>query len=228
MKLSPRLAALTGAAAAGVIAAGTAAAVQAAPPGPAAPNPAQARAAAADSARALVANRPAYLQAGADDAFVQKPVISSEGTQYVPYERTYKGLPVVGGDFVLATDAAGRPQVRLGRPAAADRRPRHHARADPGRRRDHGARRSSRRSARVEGTTLVVYTLGAAPALAWETTVRGTGADGPSRLTVDVDARTGAVLRTQEHVVRRHRHRRLERPSPLTLNTTQSGSHVHA
>jgi Zn-dependent metalloprotease len=223
LKLSPRLVALSGAAAAGLIAAGTAAAVQAAPPGPAAPDAAQARAVAADSARALVAGRPAYLHASSDDAFVQKAVISSEGTQYVPYERTYKGLPVIGGDFVLATDTAGNlkyasvaQQQAIGSlgttpkltSAAATRT----------------ARAQLRKVSTVEGTNLVVYTLGARPALAWETTVRGTGAEGPSRLTVDVDAVTGAVLRTQEHVVHGTGTGAWNGPSPLTLNTTQSGS----
>ncbi|MET7967037.1 M4 family metallopeptidase [Micromonospora sp. NPDC005305] len=223
MKLSPRLVALSGAAAAGLIAAGTAAAVQAAPPGPAAPDAAQARAVAADSARALVAGRPAYLHASSDDAFVQKAVISSEGTQYVPYERTYKGLPVVGGDFVLATDAAGNlkyasvaQQQAIGGLATTPKLTSTAAAKT--------ARAQLKTVSTVEATNLVVYTLGAKPALAWETTVRGTGAEGPSRLTVDVDARTGAVLRTQEHVVHGTGTGAWNGPSPLTLNTTHSGT----
>ncbi|WP_262281961.1 M4 family metallopeptidase [Micromonospora sp. MA102] len=222
MKLSPRLVALSGAAAAGLLAAGTAAAVQAAPPGPAAPDAAQARAIAADSARALVADRPAYLHASSDDAFVQKAVISSEGTQYVPYERTYKGLPVVGGDFVLATDTAGNlkyasvaQQQAIGSLATTPKLTSAAATKT--------ARAQLKTVTTVEGTNLVVYTLGARPALAWETTVRGTGAEGPSRLTVDVDAVTGAVLRTQEHVVHGTGTGAWNGPNPLTLNTTQSG-----
>ncbi|MEU9825338.1 M4 family metallopeptidase [Micromonospora chersina] len=223
MKLSPRLVALSGAAAAGLIAAGTAAAVQAAPPGPAAPDAAQARAIAADSARALVADRPAYLHASSDEAFVQKPVISSEGTQYVPYERTYKGLPVVGGDFVLATDAAGNlkyasvaQQQAIGSLATTPKLTSAAAAKT--------ARAQLRTVSTVEGTNLVVYTLGAKPALAWETTVRGTDAEGPSRLTVDVDALTGTVLRKQEHIVHGTGTGAWNGPSPLTLNTTLSGS----
>ncbi|MFG1656298.1 M4 family metallopeptidase [Micromonospora chersina] len=223
MKLSPRLVALSGAAAAGLIAAGTAAAVQAAPPGPAAPDAAQARAIAADSARALVADRPAYLHASSDEAFVQKPVISSEGTQYVPYERTYKGLPVVGGDFVLATDAAGNlkyasvaQQQAIGSLATTPKLTSAAAAKT--------ARAQLKTVSTVEGTNLVVYTLGAKPALAWETTVRGTDAEGPSRLTVDVDALTGAVLRKQERIVHGTGTGAWNGPSPLTLNTTLSGS----
>ncbi|MGC5663778.1 M4 family metallopeptidase [Micromonospora sp. WMMD723] len=220
MTLSPRLVALSGAVAAGLIAVGTAAAVQAAPSHPA-PDPAQARAAAVGAASSLVASRPAYLHASADDAFVQRPVIASEGIQYVPYERTYKGLRVVGGDFVLATTATGEvtyasvaQQQSIGNlsitpkltAAAAERTARARLRTVSG----------------VEGTTLVVHTLGTRPALAWETTVTGTGADGPSRLTVDVDAATGAVLDTREHVVRGTGTGAWN--GPVTLNTTQSGS----
>ncbi|MFE9201430.1 M4 family metallopeptidase [Micromonospora sp. NPDC007230] len=222
MKLSPRLAALSGAAAAGLIAAGTAAAVQAAPPSPA-PDAAQARTLAANSARALVASRPGYLHASSDDAFVQQSVISSEGTQYVPYERTYKGLPVTGGDFVLATDSAGNlkyasvaQQRAIGNLATTPKLTSAAA--------EKTARAQLKTVSTVEGTKLVVYTLDSAPALAWETTVRGTVADGPSRLTVDVDALTGKVLRTQEHVVRGSGTGAWNGPSPLSLNTTLSGS----
>ncbi|MEU1607067.1 M4 family metallopeptidase [Micromonospora matsumotoense] len=220
MKLSPRLVALSGAVAAGLIAAGTTAAVQAAPSHPA-PDPAQARAAAVGAASSLVASRPGYLHASADDAFVQRPVISSEGIQYVPYERTYKGLAVVGGDFVLATTATGEvtyasvaQQQSIGELSTT---PKLTATAA-----ERTARAQLRKVTGVEGTTLVVHTLGARPALAWETTVTGTGSDGPSRLTVDVDAVTGAVLGTQEHVVRGTGTGAWN--GPVTLNTTQSGS----
>ncbi|MDZ5443088.1 M4 family metallopeptidase [Micromonospora sp. 4G57] len=222
MKLSSRLVALSGAAAAGLVAAGAAAAVQAAPPSPA-PDAAEARTLAANSASALVAARPQYLHASSDDAFVQKPVITSEGTQYVPYERTYKGLPVTGGDFVLATDSAGNlkyasvaQQQSIGSLATT---PKLKAAAA-----EKTARAQLKSVAGVEGTTLVVYTLDSKPTLAWETTVRGTSADGPSRLTVDVDALTGEVLRKQEHVVHGSGTGAWNGPSPLTLNTTLSGS----
>ncbi|MBO4165121.1 MULTISPECIES: M4 family metallopeptidase [Micromonospora] len=220
MKLSPRLVALSGAVAAGLIAAGTTAAVQAAPSHPA-PDPAQARAAAVGAAGSLVASRPGYLHASADDAFVQRPVISSEGMQYVPYERTYRGLPVVGGDFVLATTATGEvtyasvaQQQSIGDLSTTPKLTTTAA--------ERIARAQLRKVTGVEGTTLVVHTLGARPALAWETTVTGTGADGPSRLTVDVDAVTGAVLGTQEHVVRGTGTGAWN--GPVTLTTTQSGS----
>jgi Zn-dependent metalloprotease len=67
-----------------------------------------AEALAVDAAATLVASRAPALHASADDAFVQRQVISSAGLKYVQYDRTYKGLPVYGGDFVVATNDAGQ------------------------------------------------------------------------------------------------------------------------
>src|SRR5678815_4492486 len=60
------------------------------------------------NADVLVASRPPFLFASPHDAFAQGRVVSSSGLFYVPYERTYAGLPVVGGDFVTVVDGAGR------------------------------------------------------------------------------------------------------------------------
>src|SRR5215212_7899591 len=63
---------------------------------------------AAQSAAALVASKAAALHVSSHDAFIAHSVISTrEGLQYVPYDRTYKGLPVIGGDFVVVTNARG-------------------------------------------------------------------------------------------------------------------------
>ena len=65
-------------------------------------------AAAAAAANALVRSKPDVVEASKYDAFQAGNVISSNGLYYVPYQRTYRGIPVVGGDFVVATDANGR------------------------------------------------------------------------------------------------------------------------
>ena len=66
---------------------------------------------------------PAQLHAAAGDSFVHRPVITSkQGLQYVPYERTYKGLRVYGGDFVVVTDKAGQVLSTAVGPGRADRR----------------------------------------------------------------------------------------------------------
>src|SRR5215218_1529421 len=79
-------------------------------PATAAPSPkASPSALAAQSAASFVASRPASIHASKDDAYIAHSVISTrEGLQYVPYDRTYKGLPVYGGDFVVVTNAAGK------------------------------------------------------------------------------------------------------------------------
>jgi len=71
---------------------------------PHSPSPA---ALAADSTAGLVATHPAYLHPSAGEAYIQRSVNSLGGAQYVSYDRTYAGLNVVGGDFVLVTDNAG-------------------------------------------------------------------------------------------------------------------------
>ena len=65
-------------------------------------------AAAAASANRLVNSKPEVLKAGKHDAFKAGKVLSSMGLNYVPYERTYRGIPVVGGDFVVSTDNNGK------------------------------------------------------------------------------------------------------------------------
>src|SRR5947207_6384114 len=89
----------------GVMAAVVTTSALAAPTAPASPDPA--RTLAAQKAAQLVAARPAYLMASTDDRFVAGDMMSSGAMHYVPYTRTYAGVPVVGGDFVLVTDASG-------------------------------------------------------------------------------------------------------------------------
>ena len=102
-----------------VIAVGTAVAVAAAltagpanaqPSGPSAQSAAARDGAqlAATKADALVASRPSYLHASATTRSSAAGGLLGRACNYVPYERTYKGLPVRGGDFVVVTDAAGR------------------------------------------------------------------------------------------------------------------------
>jgi len=154
---------------------------------------------AAQSANSLVASKPDFLHTSANEAYIQKDVISSGNLQYVPFERTYRGLPVVGGDFVLVTDSSGNVKYN----SVAQDRAIGNISLLP---------KVSQASAEAvavgqlksvtskEATKLVVYALGTAPTLAYQTTVNGIGADGVSRLTVTVDAATGKVLNKQEHV----------------------------
>lgn len=166
---------------------------------PARPGADRSQARAAAAAGALVARRPAVLKASSFDRFHARSVLTSHDLQYVPYERTYRGLPVVGGDFVITTDAEGHV---LGT-SVAQTRPVDLASVTPTIAR--GTARATARRQVQQGTydslTRLVVVQGKRSALAWETTVRGVRDGEASRLTVDVDALTGRVLRTREHVV---------------------------
>jgi zinc metalloprotease ZmpA len=156
-----------------------------------------ARAEARAAARSLIAGHDARLAIGRHDAFVAKPVQSSGGVQYAAYERTYRGLPVVGGDFVVVTDEAGRVLDT----SVAQKRATRLATIVPTVGRS-AARATTARQVRrpaLEATRLVVLQRGTS-ALAWETTVRGVRDGAPSRLSVYVDAATGRVLATKENV----------------------------
>ncbi|NUR24669.1 MAG: M4 family metallopeptidase, partial [Catenulispora sp.] len=179
---------------------------------------------AVQSADALVSGRPAFLFASPNDAFVRQQALSSSGMQYVPYTRTYSGLPVVGGDFVVVTNSAGQ--------VVANSVAQEHAigalsttPALSSASAESVAKTQLKTVSKVEGTTLVVYALGSGPAtLAWQTTVDGTDSDGPSRLSVDVDAKTGAVLHTQEHVMHGSGTSAWNGPNPVHIDTSGSGS----
>ncbi|WP_086841291.1 M4 family metallopeptidase [Amycolatopsis kentuckyensis] len=178
---------------------------------------------AASAAAGLVASRPAALHASADDVFLaQKAISATNGLKYIPYERSYKGLAVVGGDFVVATDSTG--QV-LGTSVAQDQT------IDLATTTAKVSKAAAEATARqqlsavdsVSPAQQVVYALGT-PTLAWKSTVVGRDAEGPSRLDVIVDAATGKVLRTQEHVMNGDGTSAWNRPNPVHLDTTQSGS----
>jgi Zn-dependent metalloprotease len=215
-----RSASVAGALAAGLITVGAAAVVQASPPP--SPDAATIRTRAAQSADAFIASRPSVVHPSADEAFVQHPVISSAGMQYIPYDRTYKGLRVIGGDLVVVTDSAG--QVRY--TSVAQQRPIGSLAVTPSVSQAAAAataRKQLSKVSAVEGTELVVAALDT-PRLAWETTVDGTGAEGVSRLSVDVDALTGAVINTREHVMHGSGTAAWNGPNPVHIDTTGSGT----
>ena len=55
-----------------------------------------------------MAANPAALLKGSGDTMIRTKVHpGTNGLQYVAYERTYRGLPVVGGDAVVVTNSAG-------------------------------------------------------------------------------------------------------------------------
>jgi Zn-dependent metalloprotease len=191
----------------------------------AAPGPkASPSALAAQSAARLVASRAAALHVSNHDAFKARDVISTpEGLQYVPYDRTYKGLPVVGGDFVVVTDATGKvlstsvqQESIIDLATTATRTPAQAAAA---------ARTHAKGKVidKVAGTRQVVLALGA-PRLAYETVVTShTGAQ-PSKLHVFTDAKTGALAYSYDEVHEGTGTGKWNGPNPLTIDTSHPTS----
>jgi zinc metalloprotease ZmpA len=206
-------------ASAGVLAAGVATSAAQAQPTPGATPDAQSLAASAASA--FVAAKPAALHASASETFTQHSVVDFKGTQYVPFDRTYKGLPVVGGDFVVVTNSSGQVMdTSVAQDQTIDL-----ASTTPAvtaKQAETTAGQELKSVTSVTGTQLVVYAHGT-PALAYQTTVTGTGSEGYSKLSVVVDARSGKVLETREHVMH-GTGTSAWNANPVTLNTTHSGS----
>ncbi len=188
------------------------------------PTQAQSKAYAADAASSLVANRPAGLHAGKDDKFIAKPVISEpSGLQYVPYERSFKGLPIIGGDFVVVTDEKGAVQSTsvAQTTAVPDLSTTANITAAAAK------ATATKQLKRVDSSTtptLAVYALKGTPKLAWQSRVTGTNGKEPSSLSVYVDAQSGKVLGTQEHVMAGNGTAAYSGPNPVHLDTTLSGS----
>ena len=116
-----------------------------------------------------------------------------DGTTHVRFDRTFKGLPVVGGDLVVHTDRAGSwkganaasTSVRVASttptvaPASAAAT----------------AARTVDFTVSSSKPTLAVYAMSGPARLVWKTQVDGLGAHGePAGTVVFVDARSGAVV----------------------------------
>ncbi|KES04982.1 peptidase M28 [Streptomyces toyocaensis] len=164
------------------------------------------------------------LAKGPDEQYDRSQVTPWTKDLYsVAYERTYKGLPVVGGDAVVLADGKGK--VRAVQSAAdvtitVPTRPKvTQAQA---------VRTSRAKLAKVEkldSKRLVVRVKNDHATLAWEAVLTGrTKADVPSRLHVFVDARTGKVVDTYDDVRAGTGHSEWNGPDPLTIDTSRSGS----
>jgi Zn-dependent metalloprotease len=154
---------------------------------------------AAKAAAALIRSRAPQLKISEHDGFLPQHVITSGKLSYAPYQRTWRGLPVVGGDFVVVTDAAGHvlatSVAQTTRTRLASTTPRvAESRAISVSRQQVGKVRS------VESPRLVVWQ-GKTSHLAWETRVTGRDHGHPSIQAVYVDARSGKLLASREQVL---------------------------
>ncbi|MFJ6393290.1 M4 family metallopeptidase [Streptomyces sp. NPDC091972] len=155
----------------------------------------------AQSAAAGTAQR---IGLGAKEKLVVKDVLTdADGTTHTRYERTFSGLPVLGGDLVVH-DRGGRTTVtkanaaRLSVPTLTPRI----AAADAAGEALTASRKDHVKGAEVDNASRKVIWAGSGkPVLAWETLVKGVQRDGtPSELQVVTDAVSGKELLTAQKV----------------------------
>ena len=150
----------------------------------------------AGAAKEYIQENPGKVLGSAGDAYaVQETIASKNGESHVRFTRTYKNLPVLGGDFVVhltAADKANGLSLAQGKAIKASTTP---------------SINKSQASQKAEGEfagmdigkagepTLVIDARKGEPVLAWETTITGMQADGqtPSRQIIVTDADTGTV-----------------------------------
>ncbi|GHA91254.1 M28 family peptidase [Streptomyces termitum] len=186
------------------------------------PQPSAAKAVAAADLAAL--NGLDALAKGPDEQYDRHQVIPWAGGLYsVAYERTYRGLPVVGGDAVVLADGQGR--VRSVHSASETPVSVATTAKVPA---DRAVRTSRGRLAKVQKNDparLVVRVKDEQATLAWETVLTGTTSAGaPSKLHVFVDAVTGKVVDSYDDVRAGTGRSEWNGPSPLTIDTSRSGS----
>ncbi|WP_405144714.1 M4 family metallopeptidase [Sphaerisporangium sp. NBC_01403] len=201
MRRKALLAATAALAMAGVVVPATAAAAKP-PPGSdgkvqsLAADPSQRAAAAADQAVASGLDR---LRVSPNETYKRTAVTAGAGMYYVTYERAYKGLPVVGGDAVVITDANGRVRDTASATGATTQgvatTPTVTAEAAT-----ETAKSKLDRTDDSAAPRLVVLTWGSKPRLAWEAKVSGISAGKPSIQHVFVDASTGEIADSYDDV----------------------------
>ncbi|NEC66959.1 M4 family metallopeptidase [Streptomyces sp. SID9727] len=146
---------------------------------------ASARTAAIESAQSDASSTASALKLGAKEKLIARDVIKdADGTVHTRYERTYAGLPVLGGDLVTHTAANGKlksvTKATTARISVPSTTPKIKTAA----------------SARK-----VVWAGDGTPVLALESVQTGVQKDGtPSRKRVITDATTGKVLQSYEEI----------------------------
>ncbi|MGW2486743.1 M4 family metallopeptidase [Streptomyces sp. NPDC001606] len=178
----------------------------------------------ADAAKAATARA---IGLGAQEKLVVKDVVKdADGTLHTRYERTYAGLPVLGGDLIVDTNRAGKT-MEVVKASPADLKG---AGLTPTVSRTAAERQAVRRARALGGdkpaadsVRKVLWAASGKPVLAYETVVGGFQDDGtPSRLHVITDATSGRRLFEYQAV--RTGIGNTQYSGQVTLTTTQSGS----
>ncbi|WP_055530495.1 M4 family metallopeptidase [Streptomyces graminilatus] len=168
------------------------------------------RAALIESARSMAAGTARRIGLGAEERLVVKDVIKdADGTLHTRYERTYAGLPVLGGDLVVHDKSGkggkgGRTTVTKANPfrlAVPSLTPKVTAAGAAAKALGASKQAEVKGSATERAPRLVIWAGSGRPVLAWETVVKGVQQDGtPSELQVVTDAASGKQLQAAEQV----------------------------
>ena len=179
----------------------------------------------ADTARAATAKD---IGLGAKEALVARDVVKdTDGTLHTRYERTYAGLPVLGGDLVVDTAKSGATQRVIKATNAAVKV----ADVTPDITKAAAEQQAVTRAKALGGTKAsadaaprkVIWAASGTPVLAYETVVGGFQDDGtPNQLHVITDAATGKKL--YEYQAVKNGIGNTQYSGQVTLTTTQSGS----
>ncbi|MEV5977060.1 M4 family metallopeptidase [Streptomyces sp. NPDC052114] len=156
----------------------------------------------ADADKAATADR---IGLGAKEKLVVRDVVKdADGTTHTRYERTYDGLPVLGGDLVVHTAKSGKLKgvtkateatVKV---ASTDAKV---AKSSVAKSAESTAAKAKTSKADAQSPRKVIWAASGKPVLAYETVVTGMQKDGtPSRLRIVTDAATGKKLFQQQEI----------------------------
>ncbi|WSN42702.1 M4 family metallopeptidase [Streptomyces sp. NBC_01334] len=179
----------------------------------------------ADAGKAATAKE---LGLGAKEALVVRDVVKdADGTLHTRYERTYGGLPVLGGDLVVETAKSGATEAvtKATRTAikVASLSPTVSAAKAQKQALSLAAAAGAEQADTDRAPRKVIWAANGTPVLAYETVVGGLQEDGtPNELHVVTDATTGAKLYEYQGVETGTGNTMYS--GQVTLGTTQSGS----
>ncbi|MFF7973739.1 M4 family metallopeptidase [Streptomyces sp. NPDC007905] len=164
---------------------------------------------------------------GAEEKLVVHDVVKdADGTLHTRYERTYAGLPVLGGDLVVDTAKSGavKSVIKAGNASlkVADLTPAV-SKASAEKQAVQRAKALGSAKSAADSVRKVIWAGSGKPALAYETVVGGLQDDGtPNQLHVITDADTGKKLFEYQGI--RTGIGNTQYSGQVTLTTTQSGS----
>ncbi|GAA2513236.1 M4 family metallopeptidase [Streptomyces longisporus] len=183
----------------------------------------------ADSARAQTAKD---IGLGAKEKLVVRDVVKdADGTLHTRYERTYDGLPVLGGDLVVDTAKSGATKDVIKATNAAIKV----ADVTPGITKAAAEQQAVKRAKALGGTKpaadsarKVIWAASGKPVLAYETVIGGFQDDGtPNQLHVITDATTGKKLFEYQGIENATGTGNTQYSGTVSLTTTQSGSNYN-